>query len=350
MAATAAGCSPSSFLARRFQQAPNSYPEWFAPEPLVWYSLPAGSEAAFPRQQAVVGPPKARIAFRIIEPGDYRLKGQEIIGRRGGDETHHFRFSAHLPAPPRASPPIGTAVLLHGYGVDQRVMLPWALRLAESGWRCAICDFRGHGRSTGSKVFFGQVESSDLKEWLDQLESSGRLARPVVVVGESFGAAVALKLAGEDHRVDRVVAMAPYACLTDAILGIRSSYAAWVPEAWVRRAAQKLPGLAGSKPGGLDPAQWIVEVRCPVFFISGSADTITPLSAQQTLRRALKTSELMVVPGARHETLPFQLDAFEAPLEAWLNSGRSPGGFSASGPAISDPPEVFSGRPGGNAP
>ena len=54
--------------------------------------------------------------------------------------------------------PRGTVILLHGYGLAQFAMVPWAIRLAQSGWRCVLVDLRGHGKSTGKKVYFGTRE------------------------------------------------------------------------------------------------------------------------------------------------------------------------------------------------
>ena len=78
-------------------------------------------------------------------------------------------------------------------------MAPWAVRLAEDGWRCVLVDLRGHGKTNGRRIYFGVQEARDLGQLLDRLARDGELAGPVAVVGESYGAALALRWKGEDR-------------------------------------------------------------------------------------------------------------------------------------------------------
>ena len=55
-------------------------------------------------------------------------------------------------------------------------------------------------------------------------------ARPVAAMGESYGAALALRWKTDEQRVDSVVAIAPYAVLSNAVLNIRHEYAHWFPQ------------------------------------------------------------------------------------------------------------------------
>jgi pimeloyl-ACP methyl ester carboxylesterase len=85
--------------------------------------------------------------------------------------------------------------------------------LAQEGWRCVLVDLRGHGKSTGRRIYFGVQEARDLSQLLDELARDGQLARPVATLGESYGAALALRWKGLDPRVGPVVAIAPCAVL-----------------------------------------------------------------------------------------------------------------------------------------
>lgn len=321
LAVFVSGCTPSSFLAHRIQQAPNTYPDWFAPTPKVWYSLPRGAETHFHRESILVGPPEAKLAFRVVEPAEYHSRMQEITGFADGRTTHYFRYSATIPGIPfpPSRPVAGTLVLLHGYGLDERVMMPWALHFASLGWRCVLVDLRGHGRSGGRKVFFGPVEARDLTALLDALHATGRLTRPVLAAGESYGAAVSLRFASVEPRVDGVIAIAPYAALKPAILAIRAEYASWAPEGWVAGAADRLPALTGAGPGGLDPEEWAPAVRQPTLLLGGGKDTVAPPEALRRLQeRAGGAADVVILPDAIHETLPLQLGELEPPADRWL--------------------------------
>src|SRR5438067_1928224 len=67
-----AGCG--GFMAHRMVQAPNTYPDWFAPEAPVELAFSPKLLTNFPKQFVTVGPPAARLCYRVVEPADYRLK------------------------------------------------------------------------------------------------------------------------------------------------------------------------------------------------------------------------------------------------------------------------------------
>ena len=66
-----AGCG--GFFARRMAQAPNTYPAWLAPKAQVELAFSWKSLTNFPADFVDVGPPQARLAYRVVEPADYRV-------------------------------------------------------------------------------------------------------------------------------------------------------------------------------------------------------------------------------------------------------------------------------------
>src|SRR5207302_9852123 len=171
-----AGCG--SFLARRMAQAPNTYPAWLAPRAPVELAFAENFLTNFPAHFADVGPPSARLRYRVVEPADYRVAVSSTNWLERGQT--HFRFSleATLPGRPNdwTAAPRGTVVLLHGHGVGLFAMAPWALRLAQEGWRCVLLDLRGHGKSTGGRIYFGVREARDLSQLLDAVARDSQLA------------------------------------------------------------------------------------------------------------------------------------------------------------------------------
>lgn len=316
------GCSPSAWLAHRMRQAPNTFPRVLGPKPLVYYSFPESWLTNFPAREITVGPPTAKLACRIVPPADY---GFHITGTNwpdGARRRYRFDFRATVPGPTNGftATPRGTLFLLHGYGVDANTMLQWALTLAGDGWRCVLVDLRGHGASTGKQVFFGARESLDLGQLANYLDRHAELPRPVAVLGASYGAALALKWAGEDARLERVIALTPYAELAPAVLAIRDGYAGWIPRGWVRRAAARLPAIVGVSPGGLDPAQWLTGHPVPALFIATDHDPIAPPEAVQRLHAlALPGSEYRHLATGIHETAPFQFEELLPDIRTWLN-------------------------------
>src|SRR5262249_34114716 len=158
-----------SFFARRMAQAPNTYPAWLAPAAPVELAFGKEFLPHFPIRYVAVGPPPARLCYRVVEPADYRLNLSSTNWLVHAQRHFRFALAATLPGKPNAwtRAPRGTVVLLHGYGIAQFGMAPWALRLAEEGWRCVLVDLRGHGKSTGRRIYFGIREASDLSQLLD---------------------------------------------------------------------------------------------------------------------------------------------------------------------------------------
>jgi len=316
------GCTPSSWLARRIQQAPNTYPQFVSPrKPLVYYSFPGGMLTNLSGRSVLVGPPAATLRCLLVPPADYGFHITATNWLDDGVERHRFDFRAVVPGPTNAftAAPRGTLFLLHGYGVNATTMLSWALALAGDGWRCVLVDLRGHGRSGGDKVFFGAVESRDLEQLADALAARGELTPPVAVLGASYGGAVALKWAGEDPRVAEVLALTPYAELEPAILAIRDRYARWLPRRWARRAAARLPRLAGVAPGGLDPARWLAERPVRALFIATDGDPIAPPEAVKRLHGLARPgSEYRHLTNGIHETAPFQFGELLPEVRGWL--------------------------------
>ncbi len=227
-----AGCG--SFIAHRIVQAPNTYPTWFAPEAPVSLGFSPKFLTNFPVHVVSVGPPAAQMRYRIVEPADYHLVVTSSNWMKHGKPQYDFTFRADVPGRTNGwtAAPRGTVLLLHGYGLAQFSMAPWALRLAEEGWRCVLVDLRGHGKSTGKRIYFGTRETNDLSQLLDQLARDGHLVGPVAAVGESYGASLALRWKGVEPRVGAVVAIAPYAVFSNAVLNIAHEYTGWTWEAW----------------------------------------------------------------------------------------------------------------------
>jgi pimeloyl-ACP methyl ester carboxylesterase len=313
-------------------QAPNTYPDWFAPKAPVAVAFSPKFLTNFPKHFVTVGPPAAKLCYRVIEPADYHLKITSTNWLEAGRKQFEFTFHADLPAESNAwtSAPRGTVVLLHGYGLAQFSMAPWALRLAQAGWCCVLVDLRGHGKSTGKRIYFGVQEARDLSRLLDVLAHDGQLTEPVAAFGESYGAALALRWKTIEPRVRTVVAITPYAGLSNAVLNLGREYAGWMPSGFIRAGLKKLPAVLEVPAGELDTTTELA--RCPVtaLFVAGAEDKITPVSDVEQLHAlAAPGSELIVVPDATHESVTYFFADLVPPVLNWL-SGQSGQGNAAA--------------------
>ncbi len=322
VAGSTAGCG--TYVAHRMVQAPNSYPTWLAPHAPVLLSFDHWSTTNFPSQFAEVGPPQARLRYRIVEPADYHFQVTSTNWLKRGKKQFQFNFHADVPGQTNewTAKPRGTVVLLHGYALAEFAMAPWAVRLAEEGWRCVLVDLRGHGKSTGKKISYGITETQDMRQLSDVLAERGDLVRPVAAMGESYGASLSLRWKAADPRVDAVVAIAPYPVLSNAVLNICHEYAHWMPKAFPRAGLKCLPACLGVEAEELDPLSVITKHPVAALFIAADGDAISPTTDVRRLFEAAgPESKFITVMNGTHETAPYFFDDLSAPVISWLKNG-----------------------------
>lgn len=187
-------------------------------------------------------------------------------------ETRSFdgpagRLDARLHGPPDGAP-----VLLlhphprHGGSMGTRFVYTLARALADAGWRAVRFDFRGVGRSDGA-YDEGRGETEDAVAVWDALAAEGDAP---AVVGFSFGAAVAIRLAGR-RPVPRLVLVAP----------------------------PRRPLAAR-----MDPVADARAVGCPAHVLVGSADEQVPVADAKAVCDALPAGRFRVLDGVDHLLTP----------------------------------------------
>ena len=317
----ATGCG--RFIAHRMVQAPNTYPTWFAPAAPVQLAFDSAILTNFPARFISVGPPAARLCYRVIDPMTFQLRLSSTNWINRGRSHFEFAFRTTLPGATNAwtRSPRGTVVLLHGYGLAQFAMIPWALRLAEDGWRCVLVDLRGHGRSTGNQISMGVREVHDLSQLLDALTRDGQLTQPVSALGESYGAALALRWKTTEPRLNHVVAIAPYASLSNATLNLGHEYAPWLPQTFLRAGLKELPAVLKIAPDELDTTTVLARQPVAALIVAGMQDKIMPVQeVRKVFLAAAPGSTCIEVPGATHEAVPYYFDDLVPVVRGWLDN------------------------------
>jgi pimeloyl-ACP methyl ester carboxylesterase len=323
LALDCAGCG--SFVAHSIARAPNRYPSWFSAEAPVMLAFNPKMLTNFPAQFINVGPPPARLCYRIVDPADYHFKVSSTNWMDGGEKEYEFSFHAQVPGRTNqwTAAPRGTVILLHGYGVAQFSMAPWAIRLAQDGWRCVLLDLRGHGDSTGKRVYFTVEETNDLGQLLETLSRDKELVQPVSLMGESYGAVLALRMKTVDPQIQSIVAIAPYASFSNAVMNIREQYCDVVPKWMVKSGIKKLPGLLKIQPNEFDTTTVLRRKPVRALIIAGTEDDIAPPSeVQKVYTLAAPGSEFIVVPDATHEALTYYFKDLEPVVLPWLDEGK----------------------------
>ena len=226
-----------------------------------------------------------------------------------------------------------SVVFIHGVLNDHSVWILQSRYFAHHGWNVLAVDLPGHCRSAGDPA--ATVEEA--ADFVVALLDAAGLAQ-AVLVGHSFGALVALEaVARAPARVRQLVLVGvaapmkvspalleasvnePMKALTMVNVFSRSTLApppsALGPGTWVYGASLALGRrvlasnrkvnlfhtgfLACDRYTGADAA--MERVTCPVLFLLGSQDQMTPPKAAQTLVAKARDGRVVLLPGGHHQ-------------------------------------------------
>lgn len=268
----------------------------------IWLLLPQiGAHLILvPLRKDAPAPPPAG-----IEDCTFSGEGVELAGWRGEAEGA-FR---------------GTLIYLHGVS-DHRGSGGGVLdRFRQRGFDVLAYDSRAHGESGGDFCTYGFHEKRDLSQVLDTLRPG-----PVVLLGSSLGAAVALQTAAENDRVSLVVA-------AESFSSLRAVVTERAPGFFSENAIRKAIALAEKKAGftldEVSPAQAAASIGIPVLVIHGAEDHATqPHHARRIADALAGPHELILVEGADHNQC-LRGEMWER-IESWIDRHLpSAGGLSA---------------------
>ena len=206
----------------------------------------------------------------------------------------------------RAPKPNGTWVLVfHGVADNRYGMTEHARLLLQAGYSVVMMDQRSHGASDGAIATYGWLERKDASAVIDALVQTEHPVH-VFALGNSMGAGIALESAGDDLRIEAVVAEAPFADLQEAAYdyaGLQRwptlGKTLFAPGAWtVVYRGEKLAGFPAKEVSSVKA----VERRAfPVLLICDGADVVLPCRhSEKILQAAGGRKELWQVPGALH--------------------------------------------------
>ncbi|MGH2507710.1 MAG: alpha/beta hydrolase, partial [Ktedonobacteraceae bacterium] len=219
--------------------------------------------------------------------------------------------------------------LIPGYGLEKATLLPLGVAFTRMGFVSVLVDLPGQGESGGSHIGYGFLEARYVNDLIAHFHHLHHLQGKIVLMGISYGAAVAIDAAGLNPNVSRVIAIAPFARITPAIERYaRARYSrafSRLTELQFKRALSKAEQILGYSFEDHSPLNFAPKIAARVLYIAGSKDDIAPLSDIKSLARKTPHATLVVAKGYNHYRLVMEADHFMGAVTGWLSDhGQKP--------------------------
>lgn len=203
----------------------------------------------------------------------------------------------------------GLVVYLHGVGDNRASGIGVAAHFTALGFDVLAYDSRAHGESGGDACTYGFYEKKDLSRAIDKVGGG-----PVLALGASLGAAVALQAAADDPRIALVVAVSAFSDLR-TVAAERAPF--FASRGNIDEAFRLAEAEARFRADEVNPAAAAARIRVPVLVIHGANDRETPPAHSERITRALAgPKKLLLVPGVGHNDA-LNADAWRE-IDAWV--------------------------------
>ncbi len=197
------------------------------------------------------------------------------------------------------------------------------------GWRVVLVDLRGQGSVSARYMTWGMQDREDISRLQDELDAQGLIKSPVVYMGVSYGAGIALMSAARNSSVSGVIAVAPW----DSAEKVIPRFACWAahvnwlisrvvchisPTKW-KKAERAAGNEAGINLSLAKPLSYMPFIKSPVLLIGGSDDTVATPSAINRLARRGVDAQVVILPGMGHFAISSDIPALCSSITNWLD-------------------------------
>jgi uncharacterized protein len=190
----------------------------------------------------------------------------------------------------------GVVFFLHGNGGDLSTWFSNADFYRRANFDVVMMDYRGYGKSTGRIESEAQLRADVRAVW--QHFAPKYQDKKWVLLGRSLGTALAAGLSVELAQAGRAPDATILVSAYQSMQAIAATHYPIVPQAVLRYPLRTHEAVA--------------QMRSPLLFIHGEADTLIAPSHSQALHLLAPKSKLVLVPKAGHN----DLQEFEAYLQA----------------------------------
>jgi len=191
----------------------------------------------------------------------------------------------------------GTVVILHSAGESKSDYLEIGINISKRGLDVILIDLRHHGRSGGKYITCGAKEKEDVSSIVDTLVIEKVIAaKPIYILGFTFGAATAIQYAAIEDNVSGIVAFAPW---KDTVTKTRRDLGLILDERDFKKRLAAAGEKAGFDPQATSAFNDAAKLKCPVYLIHAMGDLVVPVSDSEAIfSRLTGPRELkIIIPG-----------------------------------------------------
>lgn len=240
----------------------------------------------------------------------------------------------HIHPPEAGRSAVGTVIFIHGITSTWHGMVKYMGDFLERGWQVYAYNQRNHYGSGGRNKTYGFFEKGDLKAVLDAVELRNRqrgLAPqlPLVLYGESMGAATMLQYNPQDPRIRLRVNDCSFSDMTEVV-------AFGMNQVGIPKGIQPFLVSAGSLVTWLrqgfffrqvSPREAVKTMTSPVLTLHGEDDETSPVRMARELQEAIQISpagsesRMVTFTGAGHaRSILEHSDRYRRELWQWIES------------------------------
>lgn len=226
-------------------------------------------------------------------PSDLGLPEEEVwLSGAHGKRLHSWFIGVQGAAP--------AVVVLHGWGGNAGLMLPFAPPLYRAGFHTLFLDARNHGLSDHDDHASMPRFAEDLDVAIDWLAERDDVSS-VGVIGHSVGAGASILAASRRDDLAAVVSLSAFAHPGE-LMGASKPFDV-LPRPLTNLALHTTERIIGYDFDEIAPRARIAQVRAPLLLVHGDADQTVPVENVYELAQHMPTRRVLIIPGAGHADL-----------------------------------------------
>lgn len=259
----------------------------------------AGSAAYVTKAEAhrLLTNPQGVRTVSVKNPGDesWRMPYEDATVKSADGTTLRGWFI------PADSPKL--ILIQHGYKDWLQSMLGVADVLHRHGYQVMVMCVRGHDRSEGELLSFGQREMPDMAAWYEYAKAKpGVDPSKIAMFGVSMGGSLAIQYAATHPEIRALVADSAFSSLNDTIDTSVRFFTGLPPVPFAPMIRFWAEREGGFPIGSVDAKQWVGRISPrPVLIMQGGADqVVSKTSGQKLFDAAREPKQFWYEPSVGH--------------------------------------------------